>query len=59
MADRVALRMLIRPLKINDELVDVKGKPGGIDFVDWPFIDESAYKAAAELADKNMHEKDA
>lgn len=46
-------------LKINDELVDVKGKPGGIDFVDWPFIDESAYKAAAELADKNMHEKDA
>jgi hypothetical protein len=46
-------------LKINDELVYTKGKPGGIDFVDWPFYDESVYKTASQLAERNLQGENA
>lgn len=36
-------------LKINDELLEVKWSPSGIDFVDWPFNDESVYETAAQF----------
>lgn len=41
-------------LKINDELVYAKGGPGGIEFVDWPFYDESVYKTASQLVKKDL-----
>lgn len=41
-------------LKINDELVYAKGRPGGIEFVDWPFYDESVYKTASQLVKKDL-----
>lgn len=43
-------------LKINDELVDAKGRPGGIEFVDWAFYDKSVFKSAKRLTDKRRHE---
>ncbi len=40
-------------LKINNELVYAKGKPGGIEFVDWPLNDASVYETAAQLAKRS------
>lgn len=46
-------------LKINDELAYVRGRPGGIDFVDWPFSDGSVYETAARLVARDMQGENA